>query len=265
MFNRLLIIVFISLSIISNSFSFAKTQEPEIFEQALKYHRAEEYGKSFPLFEKLAKESNSRAQAYLVEYYYNGKHVKQDYEKAFYWAEKSAEKGDDYAQYILGNMYQYGTGVEKDFNKAFYWYEKAAEQNEYRAQEILGNLYNLGIGVTKNKKLSFYWLNKSFRNQPDKFNSEFDLYYLYKELKGEKEAVDYLHDLVKIDKNEIFYNYLYEHYEKGKGIKKDKEKAKLYLALYVDYLEKTVEDINNDLLKENQYELIKELKEKLRK
>lgn len=136
--------------------------------------------KAFPLYEKLAKQENTKAQKRLIEYYFEAKNPKKDAEKAVLWAEKVAKKGDAETQCELGKYYMTlvpnvaakkatATGTTSattrtapisrtagkggahavatpmkriNESKGIHWLTKASEQNNPEAQNELGSYYH---------------------------------------------------------------------------------------------------------------------------
>lgn len=142
------------------------------------------YTEARNLFEKLAKEGNAEANAYLGQMFENGIAVKKDenvaleyYKKGLSidWAKKAydklfhkldeerrdkeieeqlslAKRGYPDAQRYIGECYYKGYRTTKSYDMAREWFEKAAKQGNGRAMTLLGDMYMNGEGVKQDLK-----------------------------------------------------------------------------------------------------------------
>jgi TPR repeat protein len=92
------------------------------------YPNPPEYNKARFWMYKAAKSGYGTAQAYMGDFYREGKGVEQDYQKALDWYQESAETGEPDSQHGLSIMYREGLGVEKDLVQAANWAKLAREQ-----------------------------------------------------------------------------------------------------------------------------------------
>ena len=135
-----------------------------IAEMEIKYQRARmaflfgNYEYAYRLWEPLAYEGYTRAQATLAWMFHTGKGVKKNMKRALAWYQVAAENDHVIAQNNLGVFYEQGIEVRKNYQKAALWYQKAAEVGYSYAQYNLGVLYLEGKGVKKNKDEAIYWL-----------------------------------------------------------------------------------------------------------
>ena len=103
------------------------------FEDGMAAHAANSSGDyllAFQIWQHLADQGDSNAQANLGRMYREGRGIIQDYAEAAKWTTKSAEQGYDDAWVDLGDMYIDGIGVEQDIIAAYMWLNVAAAQSE---------------------------------------------------------------------------------------------------------------------------------------
>lgn len=157
--------------------------------------------KALKLYEKLAEQDDFRASRKLVDIYLCGKceNKKLNHKKAKYYLEKLVKRGYSYDIASLGWLYQYGEGVERDLLKAKELYEEAAQKGYNTANYYLAWLY--------------------YQDEESPKDSLLELNY--------KKALEYL----KKGHQKRDYratNLIGVFYEKGYGVKKDREKAVEY-------------------------------------
>ncbi len=97
-----------------------------------------------------AEKGNPKAQNYLGDLYFSGRHVPKDLGEGIKWYQKSAEKGDAFGQFNLAVSFENGEGVTTNIATALKWYAKSARQGFPLAQYNLGLLYIKGGKVRKN-------------------------------------------------------------------------------------------------------------------
>jgi TPR repeat protein len=145
---------------------------------------ARNYGEAKLLFEKLAKEGNEEANAYLGHMYEKALYVQKNeslaleyYKKGLSvdWAKKAynklshkldeerrdneieeqlalAKRGDPNAQRFMGECYYNGYRTTQSYEMAFEWFKKAAANGNGRAMSLLGDMYMNGHGVKQDLK-----------------------------------------------------------------------------------------------------------------
>lgn len=193
----------------------------------------------------LANKGDVEAQNTLGNVFKYGMGVEQNLEYAVFWYEKAAALGSPGAMYNLGNMYLGALGVEKDVAKAVELYEQAASKDQQAALLMLAKLHLEGLGVEKNFEKSFEYAMRA-ANAPISLvteseqggkvhqktgEAEFLLAAMYADGVGttvDKElSLKYLkqaavHDFIPA------CNHLAEMYEKGEGVARDTEQARIW-------------------------------------
>lgn len=168
----------------------------------LKKYKDEE--KAIKLYEKLAEQGNYQALRKLVDIYLCGRCEgnRTDHKKAKYFLEKLAPRGYSYDLANLGWVNQYGVGIKRDLFKAKELYEQAAQKGYTTAYYYLTWLY--------------YQDEESPKDTMIKLDYKKALEYL----KKGHERKDYRAT-----------NLIGVFYEKGFGVKKDREKAVSYYKM----------------------------------
>ncbi|MBQ3014913.1 MAG: sel1 repeat family protein [Clostridia bacterium] len=142
------------------------------------------YNEAKTLFEKVAKDGNAEANAYLgyihenglsvpkneqlaVEYYKKGLSIdwaKKAHDKLFHKLDEErrdneieeqlalAKRGDPNAQRFIGECYYNGYRTTQSYEMAFEWFKKAAAHGNGRAMSLLGDMYMNGYGVKQDLK-----------------------------------------------------------------------------------------------------------------
>lgn len=116
------------------------------------------YEFAYRIWEPLAYQGYSKAQATLAWMFHTGKGVKTNMKRALAWYRVAADKDNPIAQNNLGVFYEQGIEVGKSYRRAAQWYKKSAEVGYPFAQYNLGVLYLNGKGVKKNQDEAIYWL-----------------------------------------------------------------------------------------------------------
>jgi TPR repeat protein len=129
-------------------------------------------------------------------------------EKSFKYFKEASEQGFNSAYASVGIMYLRGDGVERDYQHAFKWLKKSADCNIGLAQFLLAEMYRKGQGTEPNYRLAVkyyqYAGNKTF----------YEDRYLYK---GRK--------LFFLNGSNYYLGWMHE---RGIGVERDLDKAKLY-------------------------------------
>ena len=156
------------------------------------------FEKAQELYEEATNLGNAGAMNNLGIMYYFGQGVSQDYSKAKERFEQSAILGCDIAMVNLGAMYEYGQAVLQDHGQAKKWYEEAYKAGNKNAKEHIDRI---------NKKIE-----EERKNNNDKINYE-------------DKTIEELEELVKQNDDKAIHELGLRYYD-GKGVEKDKEKAK---------------------------------------
>lgn len=164
--------------------------------------------KAIKLYEKLAEEGNYQASRKLVDIYLCGRCEgnRINHKKAKYYLEKLEPRGYSYDLANLGWVNQYGEGIKRDLYKAKEYYEKAAKKGYRTAYYYLTWLYYQDDESPKDTMIKLDY----------------------------KKALEYLHEGHK-QKDFRATNLIGVFYEKGFGVKKDREKAVSYYKLAAKY------------------------------
>jgi len=152
--------------------------------------------KSFNYLKASAEKGFGDAMASLGDYYYNGSYVAKNYYEARKWYELASNtktRFANHATYMLGQLAFWGSGEPKNINKSLELYQKASDAGNASALNELGRIYQNGISVAENQELAFQYYLRS-ANLGDHI--------------GQVEAAMHLMD--------------------GRGVKEDKDKAKIY-------------------------------------
>ena len=96
-----------------------------------------EFGRSFEIVARLARQGVAIAQHFLGWHYHKGIGVAQDDLQAVQWWHKAAEQGLAESQQGLGWAYANGRGVDEDPVEAYRWYDRAARNGDETAREGL--------------------------------------------------------------------------------------------------------------------------------
>ena len=199
----------------------------------------QQYEKSIPILELLAKENHAGAQIYISRAYFFGNGVTKDEAKGIEWLQKAADQGNAGAQTELGNLYNYfisGITSEEKYTKTFKYYLKAAEQGHAGGLVGLARCYLDGIGVTKNEVKAI----ECFRKAADQGHTgaQQQLGECYEEGKGVTQDYEKSFNFYfkAVEKGSLIAQLkLGDCYAYGKGTAKDYVKA---AELYCSVLEK---------------------------
>lgn len=148
------VLIFLLASNLSFSFAFANE-----LDNAFLLFEKENYSEAFPIFLKLAKEGNPKAQGTLARMYGNGWGVVQDESQAYAWASKGALQDDPISESVMGYLYLNGVGgVNQNTDEAIKWYKKSAYKGNVRSNLSLASIFQ----DQKNFKKAIFWSSKSF-------------------------------------------------------------------------------------------------------
>lgn len=182
-------------------------------------------------YEKAAEQEDASAQVLLGLMYEEGREgISKNLVKAKEWYEKAADQGEIHAATLLGRMYEEGEdNFPQDYVKAHDWYKKAAQKGEADAQYQLGIFYLLGQGVHKDAKKAVQWFEKAALDSTYYQNKLGDFYHhgdakAFIEPQYAKAREWY--EKAASKEHIISQLTLAKMYEKGAGIRQDKEKAK---------------------------------------
>ena len=96
-----------------------------------------EFGLSFAIVSRLAREDVALAQHFLGWHYHKGIGTDQDDSQAVRWWLKAARQGVVESQQGLGWAYANGRGVDEDQVEAYRWFNRAASAGDETAREGL--------------------------------------------------------------------------------------------------------------------------------
>ncbi len=121
---------------------------------------AQDYTEAAKWIRKAADQGYGNAQAALGVMYDNGMGgLPVDYAEAVKWFRKAADQGSAVAQWGLGVNFEHGAGVRQDYAEAVRWYHLAADQGYAEAQADLGGMYRDGQGVPRDYVQAYLWLS----------------------------------------------------------------------------------------------------------
>lgn len=140
------------------------------FDEGVRLYKAKDFAGAAKIFQKLADQSNPKAQLQIGSQYEYGEGVRQSYEEAVRWYRKAAEQGNAAAQSNLGMMYEEGRGVRENWAEAVHWYRKSAEQGHVQGQFRLGRMYQFGMAVPQNRQEAIRWFDKAGDQGHDQAN-----------------------------------------------------------------------------------------------
>jgi TPR repeat protein len=165
------------------------------YDKGLKAYAERNYTEALKYFSLSAKKNNLKSYEMLGYMHFKGEGVKQNYTEAFYWYRKAAEKGSADGCYSCGYFLADGLGVKQNTAKALDYLEQALNKGDKRAIVLIVDIY---------------------LNGRKDFNKDYKTAEIYI-LRG-----DY--------KNNAMLLYYYARlYENGWGVKKNTQKAEMYL------------------------------------
>ena len=103
-----------------------------------KYRRAQKYSEAVVIYEMLAKQGNSEAEAWLAYFHLMEWGGCENPQLAFYLSQIGTLKRIPFAFNNLGFCYQHARGIGKDLGKAIESYQKGASLGNSYAQHNLG-------------------------------------------------------------------------------------------------------------------------------
>jgi len=86
--------------------------------------------------------------------YQNGHGVEENHTTAFHWYRKAAEQGNAMGENLLGLAYYLGLGVTRDEGQAIEWFRRSAQQKDYTAQRNLAISLKNGVSLSKKPELA---------------------------------------------------------------------------------------------------------------
>ena len=126
-----------------------------LFRKGKAFHDKNDFKNAFPFFLESARLGDARAQAFLSNYYGNGKGVEQNDAEQFRWALASAEQGHPAGQAFTGISYLLGLGVESDDDLAYSWLKRSADQQFAMGKYYLGLCFYYGFGIEADSAEAF--------------------------------------------------------------------------------------------------------------
>ena len=128
-------------------FGSKKDPNEQIFKDACKAYKKEDYNKAAELFSDAAALGHVGAMSDLGLMYAQGKGVPRIKQEAVKWWAKAAEGGEVKAQHNLATAYATGDGIQQSYEDAIVWFRKSAEQGYYKSQYSLYKIYSQGLGA----------------------------------------------------------------------------------------------------------------------
>lgn len=202
------------------------------FNLALIYkNHLKEYDKALEIFRSIKSVESQFEQALML---YNGLGVEENKNDAYFKFYACAMSKYAYSYPFVGDCYYYGYGVKKDYLEAIKWYTLALEAN------IPNQNLNIGLSYLKLKKYdeAITYLNK----EVDSINKFKALGEVYKMQKKKEESFNSFMNAAELNDPEACF-IVSKLLKKGKGTKKDKEKASFYYLRYVQL--STINDNEN--------------------
>jgi CHAT domain-containing protein/TPR repeat protein len=120
--------------------------------------------KSFNYLKASADKGFGDAMASLGDYYYNGNYVAKNYYEARKWYELASNtkaRFAGYATYMIGKMAFWGNGEPRNIKKGLEFYQRASNAGNIDALNELGRIYQNGIEVEENQDLAFQYYLRS--------------------------------------------------------------------------------------------------------
>lgn len=188
----------------------------------------------FELYLKAAKMGDIDAQVAAARCYFKGIGVEQSYAKAYELFKLAAEQCHPEAQRSLGNMYAQGLGVDVNKQEALTLLHRAAGVGDSAAVTQLGYMYQTGDGVEQDKVLAILYYERAADQDDSRAQALLGAMYLNdKDFKDEERACDLLLDAAELGNAYAMY-LLAQCYEFGRGIRRNKTKAKHFYKLALD-------------------------------
>ncbi len=149
------LICFISLTLITSSYSFSSFHDAEIF------HQKQDHIKAINELKPLAEIGDAKAQNLLGKMYYLGQGTPKNIPKGVALLREAAKKGIPEAQGAIGYMHLIGeSGALLDIKLAQDWMTKAANQGDVNSQYNLAVMYG-GKGIKEDPAKSSHWMRKA--------------------------------------------------------------------------------------------------------
>lgn len=130
--------------------------------------------------------------------------------------ERHAKNGNSSAQYSLARCFDFGLGTEHNPEKAFFWYKMAEENGNLYAKYTLGKIYENGFLLQKTRNINDSTIQMRIVKYP---GVEKDI----------AKAISYYESAAASDDFAEVQYHLAEMFYEGKIIKKDYDKAFIYL------------------------------------
>ncbi len=163
-------------------------------------------------------------------------YMKGDFKVSFDIWHKMAKEGHSESQAWVGAMYANGDGREANNIEAFNWYLLAAKQKHAMAAANVGAAYYMGNGIKKDLEGAVFWLREAA--SLNDLNGIFNLAVLYSKGEindvSEEEALEKAAELYLKASERGHYpsqSRLGYMYSVGKGVKKDRVQAYVWLTL----------------------------------
>lgn len=126
-----------------------------------KAYKSGDYTSALKVFQPLAAQGNSVAQAQLGKMFYRGEGVPQSDLKAFELLKMAADQGNHFAECGVASMIDQGKGNSIDKLEKIKWILRAAQGGSSLCQHMAGDLYFQGDGVTRDLAQALAWYQKA--------------------------------------------------------------------------------------------------------
>ncbi|MCD6013747.1 MAG: hypothetical protein K0Q79_3609 [Flavipsychrobacter sp.] len=207
----------------------------KMYEDAQAALSSKNYEKALELFEKTAEGGNDNAMAILGMMYLNGAGTKKDYSRAIIWFKKSAEKGNVNAMGQLGELYFKGNddpaspsnNIPQDYKQALDWYTKAAvgDSKHAIAMSNVGAMYQFGLGATQNYSAALIWYEKALKAGAKESDLSASIAKCYEGNQVYWQALAWYIKAYNYGDKSV-KNIIAAYYWEGKGVDKNRQKAK---------------------------------------
>ncbi|MBQ7365189.1 MAG: toll/interleukin-1 receptor domain-containing protein [Clostridia bacterium] len=183
--------------------------------------------RAYEVLLRAAADGSSERMLMLAEALLDGTVFEKDETQAIYWLTLAADRGSKEGMYRLGIAYQNGEYVEQSYEMAQRYFRKAATGKLEKAAYALGEMYFFGQGVHPNGRRALEYYRQSHGYQKAYYRTACLYGRGYGLPMNVEKAIDFLEtDCKREEPSPEALNALGYCYEKGYGVKKNREKAK---------------------------------------
>ena len=113
----------------------------ELLKRGISYYENSVFDKALGDLSKMASKNNSTAQYYMAQMYFHGYGVTSDKKIGLNWYNKSAQGGNMEAQFRLGEIYTTGEGgLDQDYDDALFWLKQAKASGHTKASGLISEI-----------------------------------------------------------------------------------------------------------------------------